>query len=224
MFIYISTPSIYFKYKDQFNINEESPISGKFVNAYAATKYLAEQEILNYSEENIIKVVLRPRALIGAGDTVIVPRIIRAFEAGKLRIIGNGNNFCDFTSVKNMAHAICLAIEAGNDIDGKIFNITDDDHKHLWYVLKYALGKLGYNPNLKKINFRLVFAIASIIETIHKIFNLGEPVLTRYGIGLLNYSQTFDILKAKKILKYKPVITTEESINEYVISIQNDNK
>jgi nucleoside-diphosphate-sugar epimerase len=221
-FIYISTPSIYFRFSDRFQITEDSVLPDKFVNHYTSTKYLAEQEVLNFKERKIIKVVMRPRAIIGAGDTVIVPRVIRAFKAGKLRIIGDGKNICDFTSVKNIAHAVYLAVVSEDDIDGKVFNITDDNPKAIWKMVEETLKKLGYQPNLKKINYRLVFTIASISELVHKIFNLGEPVLTRYGVGLLRYSQTFDITNTKQILKYKPVITTEESIDEFIKSFKGE--
>jgi len=221
-FIYISTPSIYFRFTDQFHIREDSALPEKFVNHYTSTKYLAEQEVLNFTLRKIVRVVLRPRAIIGAGDTVIVPRVIRAFNAGKLRIIGDGKNICDFTSVKNIAHAVYLAVVAADDIDGKIFNISDDNPKAIWVLLEDTLKKMGYQPTLRKINYKLVFAIASISEFTHKIFNLGEPVLTRYGVGLLRYSQTFDITNAKQILKYKPEITTEESIDEFIKSFKGE--
>lgn len=221
-FIYISTPSIYFRFSDRFQIKEDSILPDKFANNYVSTKYLAEREVLNFKEREIVRVIFRPRALIGAGDTVIVPRVIRAFKAGKLRIIGNGKNICDFTSVKNIAHAVFLAIGSDNKIDGKVFNITDDNPLAIWELVEDTLKKLGYQPNLKRINYRLVFAIATLSEMVHKLFNLGEPVLTRYGVGVLRYSQTLDISKAKQFLNYKPVISTEESIAEFVNSFKDE--
>lgn len=221
-FIYISTPSIYFGFHDQFQIKEDSALPKKFVNHYTSTKYLAEREVLNFKGHNITRVVLRPRAILGPGDATIVPRVIRAFEAGKLRIIGDGKNICDFTSVKNIAHAVYLAVVADNEIDGKTFNITDDNPQALWVLVEDTLKKMGYHPALKKINYRLVFAIASVSERINKTFHLGEPVLTRYGVGLLRYSQTFDITRARQILHYKPVITTGESVDEFIKSYKGD--
>lgn len=68
-FIYISSPSIYFDFKDALNINEDSPLPEKMVNNYAITKWRAEGLI---RESKIPYVILRPRALIGRGDTVIM--------------------------------------------------------------------------------------------------------------------------------------------------------
>lgn len=221
-FIYISTPSIYFRFSDRFMISEDSTLPTRFVNHYASTKYLAEQEVLNFKDREIVKVVIRPRAIIGAGDTVIIPRVIRAFKAGKLRIVGDGKNICDFTSVKNVAHAVCLATKSDNQIDGKVFNISDGSPVAIWELVEDTLIKLGYQPNLKSINYRLVYSVATISEIVHKVFKLGEPVLTRYGIGLLKYSQTLDISNAIQFLDYKPVITTEESIAEFIKSYKDE--
>ena len=44
---------------------------------------MAEIELEN---SELPYVILRPRALAGRGDTVIMPRLIRAFEEGKLKI------------------------------------------------------------------------------------------------------------------------------------------
>lgn len=217
-FIYISTPSIYFRFSDKLQIKEDAILPKKFVNHYTATKYLAEREVLNFKKESLVRAVIRPRAIIGAGDTSIVPRVIRAYEAGRLRIIGPGNNICDFTSVKNIAHACYLAILSNNDINGKIFNLTDGRPVAVWKLVYSTLKALGYQPNLKKVNYKLVFAIAWASEVLHRLFHLGEPVLTRYGVGLLRYSQTLDISLAKELLGYQPVITTEESIAEFIDS------
>lgn len=220
-FVYISSPSIYFNYCDRFQIREDAELPEKFVNYYAATKYLGEQEVMNFPKETMSRIIIRPRAIVGAGDTVIVPRVIRAFEAGKLRIIGDGKNICDFSSVKNIAHAVYLSIIGGPEIDRKIFNITDGSPKPMWELIENTLVKLGYHPRLKPVNYRLVFAIASISELINKLTGRGEPVLTRYGVAVLRYSITLDISEAKKYLKYEPVISTDESIDEFVKSFRN---
>ena len=81
-----------------------------FNNYYAATKYEAEQIVLaNYKEA--IVTVLRPRAILGAGDTVVFPRLLRAHKEGRLRIIGKADNEIDFTSIKNLCRAVELCIE-----------------------------------------------------------------------------------------------------------------
>ncbi|MEE4116724.1 MAG: NAD-dependent epimerase/dehydratase family protein [Marinilabiliaceae bacterium] len=215
-FVYISTPSIYFEYKDKYMISEDSKLPSRFVNHYTATKYMAEKEVLNFVKPGMVKTVLRPRAIVGAGDTVIIPRLIKAYKAGKLRIIGPGSNISDFSSVKNVAHAAYLALTTDNDIDGKIFNITDGQALPMWSMIEDTLNKLGLDSKLKRVPYRPVKIIAGFYELINRLILKEEPVLTSYGVGLLRFSCTLDISQARKLLGYEPIISTEESIGEFI--------
>ena len=51
--------------------------------------------MLAHYKEAIVS-VLRPRAILGVGDTVVFPRLLRAHKEGKLRVIGKGDNVIDF--------------------------------------------------------------------------------------------------------------------------------
>src|SRR5690606_15396447 len=128
-FIYISTPSIYFENKDKTQIKESDPLPLKFINHYATTKYEAE-ELLR--ETKIPHIILRPRALIGRGDSVIMPRLIRAQAAGRLRIIGDGKNIVDMTALANVAQAIELSLFANEKALGKAYNISNGEPINLW--------------------------------------------------------------------------------------------
>jgi nucleoside-diphosphate-sugar epimerase len=44
----------------------------------------------------------------------------------------------------------------------------------------------------------------------------NEPTLTAYGIAVLADHFTMDITKAKRLLNYKPVMTTKEGIDEFI--------
>ncbi|PTM03777.1 MAG: sterol-4-alpha-carboxylate 3-dehydrogenase, partial [Bacteroidetes bacterium] len=83
-FIFISTPSIYFNYRDRFNVSEADELPTKLVNHYAKTKLLAENLVLNAQNSELQTISLRPRAIIGAEDTVIFPRVLEAHKQGKL--------------------------------------------------------------------------------------------------------------------------------------------
>ncbi|MEC7694270.1 MAG: NAD(P)-dependent oxidoreductase, partial [Bacteroidota bacterium] len=71
--VLISTPSMYFQMTSQWGLKEEDPLP-KPINQYAASKREAERVV---EASDIPHVILRPRALLGRGDTVILPRIIR---------------------------------------------------------------------------------------------------------------------------------------------------
>lgn len=216
--VFISTPSIYFNYSNRFGVQENDPIDYPFVNAYTKTKYEAETLVREYAlESNENVVIFRPRAIIGRGDTVIIPRVLKAYHAGKLRIIGNGDTIADFTSVENLCYAISLALTSSTKLKGEVFNITDEESENLWDFIGFMLKNMGLATNLKKVPYQVAYSFAALQENYQNIFNPeAEPTLTRYGVGILKYSLTMDITKAKVMLGYKPIKTSRESVLEYI--------
>lgn len=216
-FIFISTPSIYFNFKDRFQVKEADPLPDKMVNHYAATKWMAEQYVLQKNRKGIQTLALRPRAIIGAEDTVILPRVLEAHGQGKLKIVGNGNNVCDFTCVRNVIEAILCSIKAPEQAYGEAYNICDDDPISLWEAIRHTLTQLDIPAPTERISKTVAMAAASVVETLSKWTRQEkEPALTRYGIGILAHHFTMDISKAKKLLGYQPIMRTMEGINEYV--------
>lgn len=211
-YIYISTPSIYFNATDRLNIRETDPLPEKFINSYAATKWQAEKELM---QSKLPYIILRPRALIGRGDTVIMPRLIHAFREGKLKIIGDGKNVVDLTSVANMTQAIEQSLIANDAGLNQSYNITNGEPVRLWDSIEEVLSLLGYRFVKKKVPYTVVNWVARLMEWRSKMTNFKEPVLTTYGVGTLAKSFTMDITKAKTLLHYKPEVTTDEAMKEF---------
>jgi nucleoside-diphosphate-sugar epimerase len=212
-FVYISTPSMYFDGNDRINIREIDQLPKRFINAYAATKRQAER-LLEHSGLPFIS--LRPRALTGRGDTVIMPRLIRAYDEGRLKIIGNGKNVVDLTSVANVVDAIELSINAPETSLGKHYNITNGEPVLLWQKIDLILSSLGKTLTTKKIPYPLVKTIAQAMELRSKWTHQREPALTVYGVGTLAKSFTMDISLAREHLGYVPRVSTDEAIQEFV--------
>lgn len=212
-FIYISTPSIYFDYQDKIGVSETDSLPKSLVNQYAKTKYEAEKLI---EKSGISFVTLRPRALIGRGDTVIMPRLIKANSEGKLRIMGDGNNKVDLTPVQNMVSAIKLALFIPEKNANTAYNISNGEPIVLWDEINKILGLLNQNIVSKKLPYPLLFLIAYILEKKALLLKEDEPTLTRYSVGVLSKSFSMDITKAREKLGYNPSQTVDEAIEEFV--------
>ena len=211
-FIFISSPSIYFNFKDRLNIHEDEALPSNMVNHYAKTKWQAEVIV---KKSKLDTVTLRPRAIIGRGDTVIMPRVLDAYFSKKIKQIGNGLNVVDFTNALNLASAVKLSIE-GKNINKMVFNITNGDPQNLWQTLSYLLNGLDLDPIRSKISYRVALFVASIMEWYSNYISKKEPVLTKYGIGILAKSMTLNIDKARQTIGYVPIQTTLEGVEEYI--------
>lgn len=211
-FIYISSPSIYFDFEDQYGITEQTTLPYKMVNNYAASKVQAEK-ILENAQLNYV--TLRPRALIGAGDTVIMPRLLRSHLAGRLSIMGSGTNIVDLTPVQNVVDAVWLAVNTHQKNCNTAYNISNGIGTALWPQINSMLTKLGYKPITKKHSYKLLYCVAWLME-LHAKITQKEPTLTRYSVGILARNFTLDIAKATEKLSYVPKQTISEAIDEFV--------
>ena len=214
--VHISTPSIYFDYQDRFNIKEDF-LPAKFVNHYAETKYKAEKLIDKAFEEGIETISLRPRAIVGAGDTTIMPRLLKAQQQGKLKIIGDGKNIVDVTSVSNVVDAVITSIHADKEALGHHYNITNGEPVLLWELIEKTFEKLNLKLNKKKIPLAIAYNVAKMLETFAKFTpDYKEPVLTCYGVGILATSMTMNLDKARNLLGYQPKQSNMEAVDEFV--------
>lgn len=213
--VYISSPSIYTEKQDRYNIKENQvPVKNK-LNFYIKSKLMAEQIISKWNRKGLETVILRPRGLIGIGDTSLVPRLLRANASIGIPLIRGGHSMVDLTSVENVAFAcqLCLSVKEAN---GKVFNITNGEPMEFKVLLEYFLTSIGEQPHYRKLPFQIIYNGAAALEWIYKRFHLsGEPPLTRYTVCTLGFAQTMDISKAKEILGYQPKKTLAESIQEY---------
>lgn len=212
-FIFISSPSVYFRFKHQLDL-KESDVLPKPINTYSSSKREAEKLV---QSSGIPHVILRPRALIGRGDKVIIPRILRAHSEGRLMRMGDETNRVDITPVSNVVDAIILALDAEKKALNQIYNISNGRPELLWPILDKLFLELKLAPPTKKISLRLVLVIAKLMELHAKFLNgYKEPSLTIYGVGTLTMSFGMDISKAKKLLGYEPKQSVQEALDEFV--------
>lgn len=213
--IHISTPSVYFEYMDKEGIEEESGVADDFVNDYAKTKWLAEVMLATYySMEGFDFIGLRPRGIYGEYDQTIFPKLIRLAKKGRFPLINGGNAVIDITYVKNVVHAIDLAICAPKSASGKFYNITDGRPLRVKDILDQVFDKVGMSVTYRKVNYHFLKAVARVCEAVSRVTGKA-PLITPYSISLLAFNQTLSIERAKRELGYTPQYTFEEGLQRF---------
>lgn len=212
-FVFVSTPSMYFEMKSLLGLKEEDALP-KPINQYAASKRAAERLV---EASSVPFIILRPRALIGRGDTVILPRILRAHTEGRLRQMGNGLNIVDLTPVVNVVDAIALGLEAHGSAVNQTFNISNGDPVALWPLVQELLEQLSLPPLTKSIPLSVVLTVAKLMECHARWLNGNrEPTLTVYGVGTMAMDFSMDIAKAQDLLGYNPRQSVREALDEFI--------
>lgn len=214
--VHVSTPSIYFDFKDRHDIKEDDALPKNMVNFYAWSKLAAEDAVTwGAMKKGLKAVILRPRAIFGPYDRVLMPRLIEAAKRGPVPLINNGKAVIDVTYVDNVVEAMMLAAQA-KEIDFGVFNITNDEHVTVASLIDRAFKAIGIPYRAKNVPYSLAYSAAAIMELAAKTgLTKGEPQLTRYSAGVLAYDQTLDIEKAKTVLGYKPIVSIDEGIRRY---------
>jgi len=211
--VYISSSSVFYREEDQEGLTEESPIGPDFVNHYSRTKHEGERLVRDFPGRSVI---LRPRAVFGPGDTVLFPRLLAAARAGKMyRLERNAaaargdliyiGTLCDYI--------LKAATDPGVEGD---FNLTNGQPVEIESFLFGIFQRLGIPLPEKRLSCGRALKIASAIEWFYKLALPGrEPPITRFGIGVLAYSKTFNVAKSLAVLG-SPAVALEEGVEAFL--------
>lgn len=222
--VFVSSPSIYTEKQNRYGIKEDQVDKENDLNGYIKSKILAEEVIGKLNQQGLDTVVIRPRGLIGIGDTSLIPRLLRANSETGIPLFNEGRNLVDITCVENAALACRLAMTA-EGVSGETFNITNGEPMEFGRILEIFLKAVGETPHYRRIPFPLVYGASAALEWVYKTFRLiGEPPLTKYTVCTLGFAQTLDISKAERLLGYRPVKKLEQAIMEYGRWLNPENK
>jgi nucleoside-diphosphate-sugar epimerase len=211
--VHVSTSAVYFTYADRLQIPESLPFPQP-IGAYARTKQLAEQEIQSAHQQGLSVITIRPRGIFGAGDTTILPRLLRASDRTGIPLIRQGKAVIDITYIDNVVDALRCCQQASDSLSGRVYNITNGEPMPLIALLEQLSQQLG-TLKFKPMSFPIAYGLATTMEGMAALWAGSEPILTRYTVGLLTFSQTLAIDAAKTDLSYQPQVTLEEGITQF---------
>ena len=215
--VYTSTPSVAFGEKSLCNVDESIGYPVRYLSMYAETKAIAEKMVLMANTGPLSTVAIRPHLIFGPGDLNLVPRVVEAAIAGRLKIIGNGENLVDVTYVENASMAHVMALEQLNAfaaIAGKAYFLGQGPIK-LWDFTNELLKRSGVSPVKKKISFRAAYFIGFIIEKFLRLIGKYDvhPPMTRFVALQLGKSHYYSHAAIEKDLGFRPKYSIEEGIN-----------
>lgn len=221
--VYTSTPSVVFNGEPIRGGGSEMPYGRDWLCHYAHTKAIAEREAL-YANSNDLRVVaLRPHLIFGPGDPHLLPRVIESVKAGRLKIVGKGNNRVDVSYVEDVAAAHLNAFDAllNGKCAGRAYFISQGEPVELWPWLNGVLKGLGHPPLTKKIPLVAGYAAGAIAECIWKVLSKsGEPPITRFVAVELAKDHYFNVEDAYQDLGYKPSIEMEVAVQNTISDLK----
>ncbi|WPJ94910.1 NAD-dependent epimerase/dehydratase family protein [Coraliomargarita algicola] len=217
--VYTSTPSVVFNGQAIRGGGQELPYGRNWLCHYAHTKAIAEQEALAANSESLRVVALRPHLIFGPGDPHLLPRVIESVKAGRLKIVGDGNNQVDVSYVEDVAAAHVNALDALSlgQCAGKAYFISQGTPVALWPWLNEVLAGLGHPPLSQRIPMRLAYAAGAVAECAWKLLaKPGEPPITRFVAVELAKDHYFDLQAARRDLAFEPAYDMQAALVETI--------
>ncbi|MEL7534195.1 MAG: NAD(P)-dependent oxidoreductase [Bacteroidota bacterium] len=202
-FIQVSSSSVYYPSEQPLSEADAGQPSLKKLSNYGWSKLLAEQEVEKASSfERVF--ILRPRVLYGAGDKMIMPRLMRMVKSETFNCPGPMAIAVSMTHYDNFCHAIEACLDS--PLRGThIFNLADEETYQLIEASRLILEAIyGHRLAERQIPESLV----KVLGFLH-IGGLS-PLLVR----ALTKPMVLDQTAIKTHTNYEPKRSLQEALTE----------
>jgi len=192
-FIYISSASVY----PSLEIPLKESLAGNQaeLSHYGRSKLAAENSLLESRDWQTKLTILRPRAIYGTHDRVLLPKMLKLLK-NKILLLGDMNIEISMTHINNLIKAIDASLSRQTE-SRRIYNVADDKTYVLKEVVNLLLSSVaGKKMETKKISLALLKGLTKITSF------LGIPFpLTKQSLDYLSQSCILDTRKIKSQLQ-----------------------
>lgn len=198
--VHVSTTDVY-GLGDFRDADERTPFRNNLRNRYPKYKILAEQSIAAELPPDR-RVILRPAAVWGAGDTTILPRILDYLRRSPAIVhFGRwrGRNRWPLAHVKNVARAAFLAASC-DDALGQAYNVLDPERTTIDEYYRMLIDAcLPAKSGIRSLTlpFAVGWAVGWASELISNALGAKHPVFEPSRYGLYSVSRNLDFSSTK---------------------------
>lgn len=227
--LYTSSPSVVFGDKPICGDDESLRYPERYLADYPASKAAAEHLLLELNGfpmadgRPLLTCALRPHLIWGPGDPHLIPRLIAAARAGRLRQVGDGSNWVDITYIDHAAAAHVQALDRlvpGSPVCGSAYFIGDAQPVNLWDWIRELLQRVGTPPAGRPIPYRAAYVLGRGLEGVHRLLPfLGEPRMTRFLAAQFAMSHHFSHARAASDFGYNPTVANAEGLRRVVAAL-----
>lgn len=204
-FVFVSSPSIFAAFRDRIGIGGDDEPSAPPLNDYARTKLEGERLVLAANNPQMATAAVRPRAIVGPDDKVLLPRLAALASRPWLPMPRGGRALIELTDVRDASDAILLAEDRIDRIAGRGVNVSGGRPLPIREIAETLSAALGRHPRPIELPMIVARIIALLAEgAARAVGQKREPVLTRYSLATLAYSQTFDLEETRRLIGFEP--------------------
>jgi nucleoside-diphosphate-sugar epimerase len=177
---------------------------------YCRAKIRAEQLCRQYPGALTI---VRPSWIYGPRDRTTLPRVIKAIDAGRVGLIGDGTNLINVVYAGDVAEGAILAANHPTAA-GQAYNLSSQGELTQRQFLDLLTDKLQRPRIERRASYAVAYAGGFLSEVIARLIRMRRPPhLTRYAVGLVGRSTRFSIDKARTQLGWAPHVGVHEGLD-----------
>lgn len=176
---------------------------------YCQAKVRAEELCRQYPGDLTI---VRPSWIYGPRDRTTLPRILKALDAGRVGVIGSGDNLLNIVYAGDVAEGAILAANHPQ-AKGQAYNLSSEGELTQQEFLDLLADELGRPRIRSRVSYSFAYWAGFVSEVIGRMIRLGRPPhLTRYAVALVGRSTRFSIAKAREQLGWQPQVSVPEGV------------
>jgi 2-alkyl-3-oxoalkanoate reductase len=219
-FVHISSTSAYGHPTDRPEpIDESAPLGQNvwFWDPYTWSKVECEKILWQLAGSGRLAVtVIRPSWLYGERDRTTTARLVTRLRTGRVPLIGRGDNPMSAVYAGTVADAAILAASDPGSA-GESYNITNQGPITQAEFLNLFAASCGAPPVVRRVPYRLTFAVASLLEAHGRLSGREDPpLISRYPTWLMGRYLAYSTAKARSSLGWTPSPSYRESIDRTV--------
>jgi nucleoside-diphosphate-sugar epimerase len=180
---------------------------------YEKSKDQAEKLVRKYASNGLPAVIIQPTLVFGPGDTSSgMFSLFKSVSNKRFMSVGKESALMHPVYIKNLIDALLLA--AKSSVKGEVIIIGDSKAQSLDNLANLIAREMGVKLLPLKLSYLFGLCLAYIGDVIRKV-----GVLFPFGSDtfyFMTHHRAYDISKAKKVLKYKPEVTTINGIRRTI--------
>jgi 2-alkyl-3-oxoalkanoate reductase len=158
--------------------------------------------------------IVRPSWTYGPRDRNTMPRVLEAVMAGRVAMIGRGDNPLNIVHAADIADGVVRAATTPAAV-GRVYNLASEGLISQRELLDALTSTLGAPPVRRRVPIRLAMAGGFLSELIGRALHMRRPPrLTRYAVALLSRTTRFRVDRARDQLGWKPHIHPLEGLRQ----------
>ena len=156
--------------------------------------------------------IVRPSWIYGPRDRTTLPRFLKAFRAGRVAIIGRGDNLLNIIYAGDVAEGAVLAANHPGG-RGRAYNLSSEGEITQEQFLNLFTDAMGLPRVTRHIPFPVAYWGAFFGEIIARAIRMKRsPHITRYAVSLVGRSTRFSTERARTELGWRTQTPAAEGV------------